>query len=251
MTPSARICLTPSSISFPQRAGVKHPRLVVDLGSGTGLSTRPWGPVAGEVVGIEPNPNMIEQARRNPTTPANVRYQEGFSHDTRLPDACADLVTASTALHWMEPVSTFAEVGRILRPGGVFAASDVMFPPFVHWEAEAAWDETIRRAVKLREERADLDRQLLRWKKDEHPQRMRESGQFRHVTEVYVHQVEMGNAERYIGLRTSEGSITSLLEAGITEAEIALDTLKEVAHRVIGETPIPWIFWYRVRVGVK
>lgn len=32
--------------------------------------------------------------------------------------------TVAQALHWMEPASTLAEVARILRPGGVFAAYD-------------------------------------------------------------------------------------------------------------------------------
>jgi len=43
---------------------------------------------------------------------------------TDLPDGCADIVTCSQSLHWMVPESTFAEVARILRPGGVFATYD-------------------------------------------------------------------------------------------------------------------------------
>src|SRR3954470_16097163 len=36
----------------------QRPRLVVDLGSGTGLSTRPWAGRADEVVGVEASPEM-------------------------------------------------------------------------------------------------------------------------------------------------------------------------------------------------
>jgi predicted O-methyltransferase YrrM len=41
-----------------------HPRLVVDLGSGTGLSTVLWGERAERVIGIEPNADMRNEAAR-------------------------------------------------------------------------------------------------------------------------------------------------------------------------------------------
>src|SRR5438093_4373845 len=44
-------------------ARTDRPQLVVDLGSGTGLSTRVWAERADEVVGVEPNPRMVERAR--------------------------------------------------------------------------------------------------------------------------------------------------------------------------------------------
>ena len=39
-----------------------HPALVVDLGSGTGLSTAIWGERAERVIGIEPNADMRKEA---------------------------------------------------------------------------------------------------------------------------------------------------------------------------------------------
>ena len=44
-------------------AGVERPSLVVDLGSGTGTSTRYWADRAARVVGVEPSPDMRAQAR--------------------------------------------------------------------------------------------------------------------------------------------------------------------------------------------
>jgi predicted O-methyltransferase YrrM len=41
-----------------------HPALVVDLGSGTGLSTAIWGERAQQVIGIEPNADMRQEAAR-------------------------------------------------------------------------------------------------------------------------------------------------------------------------------------------
>ncbi len=48
-------------------------------------------------------------------------------------EGTAGIVTCAQSFHWMEPESTFIEVARILRPGGVFAAYDYDRPPTVHW----------------------------------------------------------------------------------------------------------------------
>src|SRR5258708_18068806 len=45
-----------------QLIGMPHPALVVDLGSGTGLSTAIWGERAERVIGIEPNADMRKEA---------------------------------------------------------------------------------------------------------------------------------------------------------------------------------------------
>jgi len=114
-----------------QLIGITSPEFVVDVGCGTGLSTRIWADRAQRVTGVEPNDDMRREAEAHTSTPA-IRYQDGTSTATGLPDACADIVTASQALHWMEPEPTFAEIARILRPGGVFAAIDCDWPPVTH-----------------------------------------------------------------------------------------------------------------------
>ena len=119
-----------------------QPSLVVDLGSGTGLSTRWASRWAAEVVGVEPSDDMRVRAAAV-TTETNVRYESGWSSATDLPDGCADVVLAVQALHWMDPTPTFTEVARMLRPGGVFAALDCDWPPSIgSADAEQAWHTT-------------------------------------------------------------------------------------------------------------
>jgi hypothetical protein len=79
---------------------------------------------------------------------------------------------------------------------------------------------------------------------------MRASNLFRYTKEITFHNIEHGNAERFIGMVISWGSFRYLAQ-GVTEQELGLDELKEVAHRVIGEQPIPWYLSYRMRIGVK
>jgi predicted TPR repeat methyltransferase len=58
-----------------QLAETPRPARVVDLGSGTGLSTAIWAARAAEVVGVEPSTDMRRQAEARRT--ANVRYLVG------------------------------------------------------------------------------------------------------------------------------------------------------------------------------
>ena len=232
-----------------QLAEVDRPALVVDLGSGSGLSTRLWSDRAGEVVGIEPGEDMRRVAAARTSAP-NVRYQAGYGHATGLPDACADIVTASQALHWMNPEPTFAEAARILRPGGIFAAVDCDWPPVIHWEVEAAFDACLERASALLRERG-IARGVRAWPKGEHLGRMHASGRFRYVREVLLHNVELGDAARLVGLALSQGQVATPLKHGASEDEVGITALREVAQRVLGDVSQPWYFSYRVRLGVK
>src|SRR5215469_2814524 len=83
-----------------QLIGMPHPALVVDLGSGTGLSTTLWGERAEWVIGIEPNADMRQEALRKVedhpyASAAHIEYREGLAQRTGLPDGCADVVTAA------------------------------------------------------------------------------------------------------------------------------------------------------------
>src|SRR5882724_4644464 len=70
-------------------AKVDVPALVVDLGSGTGLSTRYWSSHAHKIVGIEPSDEMRATAMGG-RIPDNVNYKSGFSHELSLPNESAD-----------------------------------------------------------------------------------------------------------------------------------------------------------------
>ena len=132
-------------------ANVPRPT-VVDLGSGTGLSSRWAASWAGSVIGIEPNDDMRAIAESRHTS--GVTYLPGVSHRTGLGDGVADVVLAVQAMHWMEPEPTLAEVARILRPGGVFAIADADWPPVAGVAgAERAW-ATLHRRIRVFEARA-------------------------------------------------------------------------------------------------
>ncbi|MBV9867234.1 MAG: class I SAM-dependent methyltransferase [Abitibacteriaceae bacterium] len=232
-----------------QAAQITMPNLLVDLGCGTGLSTRFWAERAKQIIGIEPTDDMRQQAAEQ-TGAANITYQSGFSHQTGLSNACADIVTCSQALHWMAPQPTFEEAARILRPGGVFVAYDCDWPPTTsHWEAETAYRAFIDGVHQI-EQANNLSEGLQKWAKEEHLSRMQASGCFRYTKELGVHHWEKGNAERLIGLALSQGGVATVLKHGFNESDIGLNELKAVLNRTLGDEQKPWCWSYKVRVGI-
>jgi ubiquinone/menaquinone biosynthesis C-methylase UbiE len=236
-------------------SGIKRPQLVVDLGCGTGLSTRLWAAHADRVVGIEPNTHMLRVARQHSWTAANVSYQEGFGHDTRLPDGCADVVTCAQSLHWMVPGPTIAEVARLLRPEGVFAAYDYdcEITPITYWEVGLAlqrFHEAVKR-VRLPDEESIPEAATRRWDKDGHLERMQASGRFRYIRAVgFLHQ-STGDVERLLNTQRAIGGVHRLLVRRAPEVVEALDELRRALYETVGESQMTWYLFYRLWLGVR
>lgn len=94
------------------------PELIVDVGCGTGISTRVFAESGHRVIGIDPNADMLASA----TAKGGATYQYGTSTATGLPDACADLIVSAQAFHWFELPATLQELRRIGRASAWCAA---------------------------------------------------------------------------------------------------------------------------------
>lgn len=226
-------------------ARTERPSLVVDLGCGTGLSTRAWSSVARGVIAIEPNAAMLAAA----APVSGIEYRQAYAQETGLDDDVADIVTCSQSLHWMEPEPTFAEAARILRSGGVFAAYDYDWPPVVDPEVDDAFSTYQRRWGEVRRRRG-IERGADVWSKEGHLERMRASGRSRYCREVVLHSLEDGDADRIVGFVRSLGVPVADVRDEELERELLIDELEAVARRVLGDRTVPFLFGYRVRVGV-
>jgi malonyl-CoA O-methyltransferase len=116
------------------------PRVVLDLGAGTGRVTRELKrryPSA-LVIALDIAPGMLREARRNQLLWR--RFARVCADALRLPigDASVDLVFSSLVLQWCEPLEqALAEVRRVLKSTGFFAFST--FGPDTLKELRAAW----------------------------------------------------------------------------------------------------------------
>jgi SAM-dependent methyltransferase len=91
------------------------PRVVVDLGAGTGKLTRVVLPMVEAVVAVEPDPGM--RAAFSERLPG-ATVVAGTGEAMPLPDAFADAIVVGQAWHWCDPERASAEAARVLRPGG-------------------------------------------------------------------------------------------------------------------------------------
>jgi SAM-dependent methyltransferase len=150
----------------------------------------------------------------------------------------------------MDPLPTFAECARILRPGGVFAAYDFDWPPATSfWEADRAYVDCMARAREL-EVGHNVTEGLRQWDKEGHLERMRASGSFRHVRECLLSHRDGGDAERLVGLFLSQGYVRSLLKAGLSEDELQIPRLRQAAAASFGQATSIWHWSARVRIGI-
>jgi SAM-dependent methyltransferase len=100
-----------------RQCGLTGDALLVDVGCGTGISTRQIAAHGLQVIGVEPNDAMRVRAEAEPG-PATIRYVKGTAEATGLPDGCATAVVAAQAFHWFDAPKTLKEFHRLLRPGG-------------------------------------------------------------------------------------------------------------------------------------
>jgi SAM-dependent methyltransferase len=106
---------------------------VADLGAGTGIMTRQLIGLGYDVLAIEPDALMRQRlAAATPTATAVA----GTAEATSLPDAAVDAAIAAQSYHWFDQDRAHAEVGRVVRPGGVFAAIWNLRDESAPWVAE-------------------------------------------------------------------------------------------------------------------
>lgn len=120
-------------------AGIAEGDVVLDLGSGAGidllLAAKKVGPT-GRVIGIDMTDEMLEQARQNIAEAgvSNVEVRKGIIEQLPVEDASVDWVISNCVINLSpEKDRVFAEIARVLRPGGCISVSDIVAEDLPGW----------------------------------------------------------------------------------------------------------------------
>ncbi len=133
-----------------------HRPTVADIGCGTGICTRMLATAGADVIGIDPNEDMLSEAARTPPAPGSssgspgmtemklpddgneqeqmqgstgaripgagaIEYRRATAEDAGLEDNSVDLVLCAQAFHWFHADEALREFHRILLTGARLA----------------------------------------------------------------------------------------------------------------------------------
>jgi SAM-dependent methyltransferase len=131
--------------------GLRHEDRVLDLGTGPGFLAFDFASYAGDIMAIDPSPDMLEVARVNAAqTGADVIFFEASSEDLEPSYGRFHLVTIGRAFSWMDRTDTLQRLDELIDPDGAV----VLFTDKTPDVPANAWAPAFR---KIREKYASLD----------------------------------------------------------------------------------------------
>jgi SAM-dependent methyltransferase len=122
--------------------GLAHTHRVLDLGCGPGMLALAFAPYAAEVLGVDPEPEMLRAAAAREAS-ANVHWMQASSDDLGPRFGRFFLTVMGRSFHWMDRPETLRRLDSLIEPGGAVALFDDDHPNVPDNEWRLRWRELI------------------------------------------------------------------------------------------------------------
>lgn len=200
-------------------------RVAVDVGCGTGMSTRATRTIADRVLGVDVSRPMLTEAEPLP----GVLYVQAEAERLPVRDESADLIVAAAAFHWFEQATMLAEVVRVLAPGAAFVTyTDFFSGQLSPGRAGADWlASTYRPSFPAPPRRSHFEQQAA------------EEAGLRFVGQgPLAHEVPMTAADLTEYLLSQSNATHAVEEGRITMAELRRWLITEIGSRLPSESAV-------------
>jgi SAM-dependent methyltransferase len=125
-----------------ERLGLGPGDKMLDLGCGPGQLARAFSPFVGEILGLDPEPEMLRVAAENAAGFKNIAFRQGSSYDLSPALGKFRMVAMGRSFHWMDRVDTLRRLDAMIAPDGAVVLFSDRHPDV----PANAWNAT-RRAV--------------------------------------------------------------------------------------------------------
>ena len=102
-----------------QYLALSNNAVIADIGAGTGILSEEFLKRGSNVICVEPNKKMLEQAKRKLQHYKNVSFINETAESTNIKDTSIDIITVGQAFHWFNEKLFLNECKRILVDEGI------------------------------------------------------------------------------------------------------------------------------------
>lgn len=95
----------------------KEHKKVWDAATGNGQAAVGLAPYFDKIIATDASSSQIEHAEAHP----KVTYRVATAENSGVEPASCDMVSIATAIHWLDTDKFYAEVRKVLKPGGIIA----------------------------------------------------------------------------------------------------------------------------------
>ena len=213
-------------VGLIDRLGLGRGNVVLDLGCGTGYLSSVLAERVGRegrVVGVDPNTDRLEIAKRNFSQIDNLHFVAGSSEN--FPRGLYDAIFSAHVMHWIrDKENAFRRAHENLKVGGIFAF--------------LCADGNIGNSIRRRLNPAADEEPLFYWSSEEYERLATECGFKIDLKSVETERYEFENIDKYI-----EWSVATM---GVAPDAIDPDAISDVRKRFE-----PYFEWNKVQFILK